>query len=179
MNHPMLQRLEGFLAKIDGRKNEILDEAREGLAGLMEQDPTDPMPYSNAVGAIAARLGQLRDKVDNTWEEQIEPKMEDLPDAVQSAGEARYRSYVQALARTRELFEAKASADFYRNLWPIAQGLMNEPVNCTQCAGPLQLPDRFFEFAFRESGDRRVSGQVVEDALLLELHACRLGAGFQ
>ena len=52
-NHPLVQRFEGFIGKINGRLGEIQAEAAQGLQALTQQDPADFMPLTNAFRVLA------------------------------------------------------------------------------------------------------------------------------
>jgi phage FluMu protein Com len=138
-NHPVMQRFEGFLGKIYARQQEIMTEAEEGLRGLLDQGPTDIGPYSNALSGLEHRYRQLRDRLESTWDEQIESTFEEAD--MLDAGLDRKADAVLDLDARWAKWQATQAANFYRNLAPIAQAQMAPQVFCTQCGSPLQNPD--------------------------------------
>lgn len=138
-NHPVMQRFEGFLTKIDGRLQEIMTEAEQGLVGLMAQDPEDFMSYSNAVTGLEHRFQQLRDKLQQTWDDQIEAAC-DKAGVLDPGLDRKALAELDLEARWSQ-WKATQVANFYRNLAPRAQAQLAEPVHCTQCGAALTVPD--------------------------------------
>jgi hypothetical protein len=141
-NHPVMQRFEGFIAKLYERQREIMAEAEEGLRGLMEANPTDIGTYSNALSGLEHRYTQLRDRLDTTWDEQIESAFENANIPL-DAGLDRKADAVLDLDAKWAKWQATQTANFYRNLGPIAEAELAPQVFCTQCGTPLQNPDPY------------------------------------
>ena len=70
-------RWDGFLGKIKERATSILAEAEEGCAMLLDLNNLDPLPMSNAWSAIEQQLIQLTSKIDDTWNEKVEPAFDE------------------------------------------------------------------------------------------------------
>ncbi len=137
--HPVMQRFEAFLGKIYGRLQEIMTEAEQGLQGLMAQNPEDFMSYQNAMSGLEHRYSQLRDRLEQTWDDQIQPLFEEA-DLLDPGLDRKADAQLDLDARWNQ-WKATMVANFYRNLWPRAQAQLAEPVNCTQCGTGLQVPD--------------------------------------
>lgn len=132
----LIDRFAGFIQKLEGRLREIMDEAAQGVAALREQNPTDFLPITNAFSGLDARIRVLEDKLEATWDEQIEEKFEDagiLDHGLTQRTDARMR-----MEEAWNEWKAEQAADFYRALEPRAREEMAQPVNCSQCAGALE-----------------------------------------
>lgn len=129
-------RFEGFIEKIKGRLGDIMTEAAQGVAGLRSQNPTDFLPITNAISGLDARVRVLQEKLDETWENQIEDKYDDA--GILDHGITQLTAARMWLESTWATWKAKQAADFYRALEPLAREEMARPINCSQCAGPLQ-----------------------------------------
>ena len=138
-NHPVMQRFEGFLGKLYERQNEIMAESEAGLRGLLEQNPTDIGTYSNALSGLKHRYHQLRERLESTWDEQIEPAFEQA-DLLDPGLDRKADALLDLDARWCK-WEATQAANFYRNLAPIAEAELAPRVFCTQCGTPLDNPD--------------------------------------
>lgn len=131
----LVARFDGFIQKLKERLQEIMSEAEQGIAGLRQQNPTDFLPITNAMSGLDARVRVLEDKLDSTWDDQIEDKYSDadiLDEGLAQKNDA--RMWIEATWNT---WKAKQAADFYRALEPMARQEMAQPVNCSQCAGAL------------------------------------------
>jgi hypothetical protein len=135
------ERWRGFLAKIDERKGEIVAEAGEGLAELMGAYPEDPMPLGNALTGLRFRFEELKKKVDDTWEQQVEPKFsEQSGGGFLDAGLDAKQDFLLGIDDAWGAFEARMQAEFYRRLRPRAEALLGKPVECMYCRAALDLP---------------------------------------
>ncbi len=138
----LLDRWNAFLAKIDGRLREIMAEAEQGLVAIWTAHPDDPLPFGNAISGLDHRVRELRNKVDETWEQQVEEKFSDAGGEFLDVGLDRKQDFLQTFDETWSTFKVRASTAFHRNLWPLAQAAMQKPVACNRCGAPLLLPNR-------------------------------------
>lgn len=136
----LMQRLEGFLGKIQTRFDEICAETEQGVVGVFQNDPTDLHTVSTALGGVDHRMMQLRDKVQDTWDDKIESMFEDAGEAFTDQGRDRIEDFKEQLEQGWELFKVKLIADHCRRIWPEVQAQMGKPTPCTQCGTPLTLP---------------------------------------
>lgn len=132
----LMERWNAFLSKIESRLGEIMAEAEQGLTQIWAQHPDDPMPMGNAMSGLDHRVRQLRDKIQETWDQQVEDKFSAA--AFLDAGLDRKRDFEQSFDETWTMFKARAQTAFYRNLWPRAQQAMQKPVACTRCGAPIE-----------------------------------------
>lgn len=136
MSQALIQRWQGFIAKIHGRLGEIMAESEQGIRGLMAQDPYDFLPITNAMSGLDARVRVLRDKLDETWDGQVEDKFSDadiLDKGLDMKSDAEHE-----LDWTWTAWKAKMAAEFYRNIEAPARAAAQQPVHCTQCSMVLQ-----------------------------------------
>lgn len=131
----LFDRFEGFINKLKERLQEIMTESEQGILGLRQQSPTDFSPITNAMSGLDARVRVLEDKLEETWDSQIEDKYSDLD--MLDAGIAQKVAARMWIEATWNTWKAKQAADFYRALEPMARQEMSQPVNCSQCAGVL------------------------------------------
>lgn len=135
------ERWQGFLSKIEERKNEILAEAEEGLAELVGAYPDDPMPLGNALQGLRFRFEELKKKVDDTWEQAVEPKFEEEgAGGFLDAGLDSKQDYLLGIDEAWAAFEARMNAVFYKRLRPRAEALLGKAVECMCCRAELDIP---------------------------------------
>jgi hypothetical protein len=135
------ERWQGFLSKIDERKREILAEAEEGLGELMGACPEDPMPLGNALSGLRFRFEELKKRVDDTWEQQVEPKFEEASGGgFHDAGLDSKQDFLVGVDESWHAFEARMLAEFYRRLRPRAEAMLGKPVECMYCRAALDIP---------------------------------------
>lgn len=146
-----ITRWRTFLGKVMSRLRDVLAEADGGCREMIENNPSDPIPVTNVLGALRARKVNLDKKIYDTWSRQVcEPLADEAAGHAQIAGAVEYRGKVldqadaemkQALAwmdDTWEHFRVKWAAESARAMWPPAEQAMSKPVACTQCGGGLQ-----------------------------------------
>lgn len=136
MNDALIQRWQGFIAKINGRLQEIMSESEQGMQGLFAQHPDDFLPVTNAMSGLDARVRVLRDKLQDTWDQQVEDKFSDagiIDRGLDMKSDAEFE-----IDWSWAAWKARIAADFYRRLEPAAQAAAAVPVHCSQCGMPLQ-----------------------------------------
>lgn len=136
MSQALIQRWQGFIAKIQGRLQEIMSEGEQGMYALFEQHPGDYMPVTNAMSGLDARVRVLRDKLQDTWDSQVEDKFSDadiLDRGLDMKADAEHE-----LEWSWTAWKARIAAEFYRRLEGPARAAAAEPVHCSQCSAPLQ-----------------------------------------
>jgi phage FluMu protein Com len=138
----LVQRFEGFLAKIDARLKEIIAEAEQGVGGLLAQYPDDTLPLGNAMSGLDHRVRELKKKLDDTWSSDIEPKYSARGNEMHDVALDRKRDFEVAFDEAWTSWKARAYRAFYENLWPLAEAAMKRPVACTRCGAPLALTVR-------------------------------------
>jgi hypothetical protein len=135
------ERWQGFLSKIDERKGEILTEAEEGLAELIGAYPEDPMPLGNALQGLRFRFEELKKRVEDTWEQQVEPKFEELDSGgFRDAGLDAKQDFLLGIDEAWAAFQARMNSVFYKRLRPRAEALLGKPVECMYCRAALDMP---------------------------------------
>lgn len=135
MSNETLDRWRGFVQKVTGRLQEILNESNAGFDGLLQDPGLDPITFTNAMNAIEIRYKDLRSKLANTYSEQVV-----LPTVFGSGrGEAEQllRQAETWMEDTWERFRTGWNGRLVRSIWTRAQGLMNKPAGCSRCGAQL------------------------------------------
>jgi rubrerythrin len=150
---PLVQKWDGFLAKVGARIEEVRAEADAGLDQLIQQHAMDHGPMGAAFTALQSRFHGLSDKVDEAWEK-IDEEFDDVRDqsglsesdydALSQVWDGMYekfRAMQQGLERTHYTVEMKKNADWARQLRGLAEREMAAGVQCSQCGTPMQILD--------------------------------------
>jgi predicted RNA-binding Zn ribbon-like protein len=138
----VIARWDKFLASIESRLQEVLTEARQGCAMLLQQSDLDPTAMSNAWTAMELRAKGLASKVADTWSDKVEPAFEDadapanVVDAQREKGDALQGRIEVEVERTRIAVFAGAA----REIWQRAVAEAPRSLACTQCAAELPAP---------------------------------------
>jgi hypothetical protein len=141
---------DGFLGKVQGRVQEVIDEANQGLDQLIAQHAKDHGPMGAAFSAIQARFRGLGTKVDEAWSK-IDSELDEVRDQDDLAADDyayvsdvfdrmcdKHRKMNDDLDLHHYTIEMKKNADWARRLRDIAMEELQRPVPCSQCGQPLQ-----------------------------------------
>ncbi len=148
---PLLSRWAPFVQKVNTRVNDVIAEASDGMAALIAQHATDFGPMGAAFGVLQARFKGIQNKV-GAAAEQIEQAVWEMifrdglsPQDSAVLGhihtmitreEQQLRDQVEM--RYEEL-NMKKSADWGRALQQLAQGEMQQQIDCSQCGSPFDM----------------------------------------
>ena len=139
----LFARWQAFLEKLAARLDETLAEAAAGLAQLVAAYPTDTLPLGNALSGIGHRVDELRDKIEKTWDQDVEDKFRDLDDdRFWDRGLDTKADAIRDLDEKWEALRVRVYGDLYRQAWHIAQKEMAQPAGCTHCGAELEKPLR-------------------------------------
>jgi hypothetical protein len=138
----VIARWDGFLTKIKGRFEQIMEESRQGCGMLLQQANLDTMAMGNAWTGMESRAKDLEMKVNDTFNDSVEQAFDDLD----APGEVvdREREKGLALSRWMEREREKTNLEIFSNaaqqLWERGAQEQREGFNCTQCGGQLEVP---------------------------------------
>ena len=134
----LVERWAGFLSKIQERLEEIIGEATEGCAHLAAQHPFDSLPLGNAMTGLDHRIRQLDQRIEETWEGQVEDKFSEAGDGdFLWVGIDMRKDAEMAVEHRWQSAKAKIMADHARSLYPIAAAKFGEQPVCERCGGPI------------------------------------------
>lgn len=138
-------RWDSFLAQIHERFVGIMREAKEGCPMLLDQAGWDPIPMSNAWGAIEMRAKQLETKIEETWSAQVERALEQAGASPDVVGRERWKG--EALRKSievdRERTRIKIFADAGRRFFERATSERGRTFGCSRCGAPIEVPFTF------------------------------------
>lgn len=153
MLKPIVDRWDGFAAKVQQRIDEATQEANEGLDGLIAQYATDHGPMGAAFGALQARFRGLGQKIDEAYEK-IDQEVDQIADrddldsadvelisATRDALIAKRRAMRDDLELRHATIEMKKNADWARRLRQLAQTEVQSSVPCSNCGAPISPSD--------------------------------------
>ena len=132
----VVERWEKFIANISERHGDIIEAAAEGVAGMMEEERSDPIPLYNALKAIELRLIGLRGKLEDTFSGKVSGK---LSGKTYDLAHRRLREATLSLEHDWDRFEARTVGDFFRLMAPLVEEAARKEVLCSQCGAPLEL----------------------------------------
>ncbi|MBX3191036.1 MAG: hypothetical protein KF819_28830 [Labilithrix sp.] len=128
-----------YLQQMGGHVQGLMGQAGPGCEQLIGQNPTDPIPLNNALGAIEHQVKDLRSKLGDAFSEHY--------DRICDAGEGEpghchmkraMRGFERWMDETWMRFDAHIHVQQYRAMWPHVQAAMQKPTACNRCGGPLQ-----------------------------------------
>jgi hypothetical protein len=139
-------RWQGFLDKIQERADEILAEAYPGCMAVFVEGGHDPFTMGNVLPAVRSRLQDLSSKVQDTWFEKVSNAFfaSGLSwDTGMTAEHAKLAATQHALSASFDAFEIRIKADAARMLTALLEKKVPTELRCTQCGGPIPVPQRF------------------------------------
>jgi hypothetical protein len=129
------QRLQQGAAQLHA----LIQQSAQGAQQLIAQNPTDPTPLANALGAISQQANDVRYKASECLGEYYDRV------CAAGSGEPSYSNMKRAqraFGRWAEdawhRFEIAMHVEAYRAMWPHVQQSMQKPVACTRCGAPMQ-----------------------------------------
>ncbi|MAQ16351.1 MAG: hypothetical protein CMN30_16370 [Sandaracinus sp.] len=138
----LVERWRSFLDKIAERQEEIIAEATAGCAQLAAQHPVDSLPLSNALSGLDHRIRQLDDRIEETWEQQVEDKFSSHGSEFFDVGIDMRKDAEMALEHRWQTAKAKIVADHARSLYQLALAKFDEQPMCERCGAPIQPASR-------------------------------------
>jgi hypothetical protein len=141
--NPQLQQIVGqynaLLQQLTQQQQQLTDQAAAGCRQMMAQNPTDPTPLGNALGAIEQQVKDLRKHANDSFSQFYDR----LCDA--GSGEPGH-SHMKRSLRQFERWSEEAwhrldihmRVEQYRGMWPHVQQALQKPAGCSRCGGPLQ-----------------------------------------
>jgi hypothetical protein len=125
--------------QLGGQLQQLLHQADGGFQQMIAQNPSDPIPVNNALGAIEHQYKDLSEKLHNSFDEYYDRLCAAGPG---EPGHAHMRCAMRAFDRwmeeTWQRFENHIHVSHYRAMWPLVQQAMQKPANCNRCGGPLR-----------------------------------------
>jgi hypothetical protein len=192
----LVTRFRTFMQKVMTRLRDVLAEAETGCREMIKNNPADPIPLNNVLGALRTRKVNLDKKIYDAWSKNMVEGLADARSAhAQIQGAVEYKGNLldqmdaemkQALAWMEDTFEhfrVRWSAEAVRAMWPLAEQAMKKPVNCTQCGAPLQPRVRHQSDSVTCPGCRAVNQVIPEQVVGMYFtsapHALAEEAAFQ
>jgi hypothetical protein len=127
-----------MLQQTGAQLDQLLQQAGAGCQQMIAQNPTDPTPLANAIGAIdqqvRALVQHVKEEFDAT-DERIRAVGPLEPAFSQTGRAERWWRLWADEAWTR--FENHWHVEQYRAMWPMVQEAMAEQVGCSRCGAPL------------------------------------------
>jgi hypothetical protein len=167
VSQELWNRWESFLGKIAERQKEIFTEAEAGIDEIIAAYPEDVMPLGNALSGLRFRVDELRTKINDTWDNQVEPKFSDVGGEFLDRGFDRKEDFLQELSAAWDLFEARMRSKFYRALEPRAKERAHKPVPCVGCGGELTPPNRYESHSVKCPSCNAVNQVMADTAVAL------------
>ena len=145
----VIQKWEGFLAKVAARVEETIQEADVGLNEIIAAHTTDPGPLGAAFSALQARFLGLQNKVSEAWEK-IDGELDAIRDDAEGKDLANvvliwsqmsksHRDWRYDIDVKYELLTIQKEADLARALQQQGEREKATPVNCHHCGAPLKV----------------------------------------
>lgn len=148
----LIARWDAFLMKIKERFEHLMDDAEEGCLILLDVKNLDPLPMSNAWSAIEQQVHALDQKIDETWDDRVEDKMEDAgidDDKIEKQSkkgeELSTWMEIEKVKREVKIF-SKAALKIKNQAFEI----LKSDFKCSQCGGTLNVPTDVFTSSYVE-----------------------------
>ena len=135
----VLQQYYAELQKAGEYIRQLLGQAATGCQQMIAQNPIDPIPLSNALGAIGQQVQDLSRKMSDYWSttyDHIVERGEGEP--AYSYGKRADRAFRQWADETWFFFDLNQRVEQFRQMWPLVEQAMQKPAACTRCGAPLQ-----------------------------------------
>ncbi len=173
----LVERFNGFLQKIDDRLTELMGEAENGLGALFAEHPDDPLVVGNALTGLDYQIEQLRSKVQETWDGQIEAAFSNFDDgAFLDVGLDRKEDFLLAFSERWDTFKTGAMVAFYEAMRPRAEAGLRREYRCSACSAGIELPQQT-EPASIYCPFCRAVNQVIPETVVVQYFGSGFGGG--
>ncbi|MDR0480765.1 MAG: hypothetical protein LBG66_02645 [Gallionellaceae bacterium] len=146
MSHPLSERWDSFLARMEERFREMLPLAEQAAVDSLEQNGYDLLASSRTWMASKEQIrASLIERIDETWLQQVEPAMRATGgfwwvDEYQKG--RRLHDALRDELDTQDVITHGKIAERYFNH---AIRLMQKTFHCKQCGAPLDIPRGVFK----------------------------------
>jgi hypothetical protein len=129
------QVLQHFGGQLQG----LFQQAAGGCYQMIAQNPSDPMPLNNAIGAIEQQVKGIRRQVSDAFSPHYDHVCAAGPGEPAYSEMKRAQRYWDIWADEAWMrFDAHWRVEQYRAMWPLVQQAMGKPMPCNRCGGPLR-----------------------------------------
>jgi len=142
----LIQRWDSFLLKMKQRYLESLDQAKEACLSQLEETDYDYYTVMRSWGGMVAQVQLLIPKIDETWEEKVEPQMEALNssdyfylDEGKKTSELTDELHM-IMMRFHKTLEGELSQKYYNHVMEVS----TKNFNCSQCSAPITIQKNVF-----------------------------------
>jgi len=143
----LIQRWDSFLAKIEARYLESLQQAEEACMAQLVETDYDYYTVFRSWQGMKAQIRNIVKKIDKTWDDNVRPQMEAISDHNDYFYEEEGRKVSRLsdnlhykMQRFQTHLEGKLSQKFYDHAITIA----NQNFNCSQCGSTLTIKKDLF-----------------------------------
>ncbi len=127
------------LQQAGGQLQGLLQQAASGCEQLIGQNPVDPIPLNNALGAIEHQVKDLRSAIDDAFSQYYDRVCEQgSGEPAHSTMKRAMRGFLRWTEETWQRFDSHVHLQQYRGMWPHVQQAMAKPAACNRCGGPVQ-----------------------------------------
>jgi len=166
----LIAKWDTFLEKIETRFNESLANAEVAILDNLEESDYDMSANMTAWSGIKAQIDGLSDKIENTFDEKVGPKMEvyadrgEVIDQDQKGIDLR-ESFGDRIERFEIILEGKVAKAFYDH----AIAFLQEEFQCTQCSGTLDMKKDIFRSHYVSCGYCNTVNTITPKDKIIEI----------
>ncbi|NRD20853.1 hypothetical protein HNV08_12420 [Winogradskyella eckloniae] len=139
----LINKWDAFLLKIENRFTDSLNHAKEASVAQLEESDYDFETTMRGWQGMKAQIRKLTDKIDEVWDEKVEPQMESVGDFASdeyTKGSNLNDKLEEDLQRFERQLEGELSQIFYDHAIKVA----DKKHNCTQCDAEIQIRNDLF-----------------------------------
>lgn len=128
-----------FLQHTGAQLQQLVQQAGAGCQQMIQQNPTDPMPLNNALGAVQHQVQDLSRKPDDAFGQYYDRICEaGSGEPAHSQMKSAMRAFTRWADETWARFDLYCHTEQFRAMWPHVEQAMAKPTACNRCGGPLQ-----------------------------------------
>lgn len=141
-----LQRWDTFLSKIKDRAYEQTNALRGEALTMVQNSNGDPVPVSKAIHAIQLQIQQLINKIDNTWQEQVEQALISEKHSSSKIEQQRVKGVMVQIELNKEIWRVELDVNYQvaEYIFSLAEANKRTSINCSQCSASLSVPEHTY-----------------------------------
>jgi hypothetical protein len=127
------------LQQIAAQVQQIVSETRGGVAQMIASQPNDPIALGNAIQAVHIKIQNLKTQIATQWGQQrtqlaMSGAAGNWLDQIQAENDQMTTWIEETWLRCR----SQCRIDGFKAMWGNVWNLMQKPVACTRCGGPIE-----------------------------------------
>jgi hypothetical protein len=134
----IINQYNQLMQQVGGQIQNLLGQAGSGCQGMIQQNPTDPIPLNNAMTAVEQQFKDFSRKLSDAFSAHYDKICDVGPgEPSHSTMKRSLRAFERWAQESWSRFDCHWHVEQYRAMWPHVQQAMGKQLPCNRCGAPL------------------------------------------